>query len=84
MIDDDNEQGEEKYPFILRVKNAGNGITFATSDDDTLRIWKKDSLFQQIPHPNCVWDVDFRGDFEYPGGDRDHLIMTACGDGVRQ
>ena len=61
------------------MKNAGNGLTFASSDDDRIRVWHRSSLFQEIAHPNCVWDVDFHGDFER---DENALIMTACGDGV--
>ncbi|KNB43003.1 phospholipase [Blastocystis sp. subtype 4] len=81
---------EEKYPFILRVKSIGSDWHLSCSDDDCMRIWQRADLFQEIKHPNCVWDVDFKGIFgdEKNGSNfgnsqnRHYYLLTACGDGT--
>ncbi len=57
-----------------------------------MRIWQRADLFQEIKHPNCVWDVDFKGIFgdEKNGSNfgnsqnRHYYLLTACGDGVSE
>ena len=72
------------------MKSFGCYLHLGCSDDDCVRIWQKSDLFQEIKHPNCVWDVDFKGHFmgnmnEGDFGNDQNLhyyVLTACGDGV--
>jgi len=74
------------------VKSIGSDWHLSCSDDDCMRIWQRADLFQEIKHPNCVWDVDFKGIFgdEKNGSNfgnsqnRHYYLLTACGDGVSE
>ena len=73
------------------MKSIGSVWHLSCSDDDCLRIWQKSDLLQEIKHPNCVWDVDFKGIIgDNSGGgfgdeqNRHYYLLTGCGDGVSE
>ncbi|KAK8818965.1 hypothetical protein WA538_001545 [Blastocystis sp. DL] len=67
---------EEKYPFILRVRNCGADWFLACSDDNALRLWHDATLAQLLRHPRCVWDAAGRR------MGNDWLVLSCCGDGI--
>ena len=59
--------------LVYRVAAAGDFLATA-SEDNSCRVWRPDgTCVQAVPHPGCVWDVQF-----LLNGD----LTTACSDGV--
>ncbi|KAK9806981.1 hypothetical protein WJX72_009418 [[Myrmecia] bisecta] len=58
--------------LVYSARASSHGLIASASEDNTARIWRADgSCIQTIPHPACVWDVEFLAN-----GD----LVTACGD----
>ncbi|OAO14031.1 hypothetical protein AV274_4288 [Blastocystis sp. ATCC 50177/Nand II] len=75
---------EGKYPFIMKVKALGaegdSLWSVSVSEDSKLRLWSNDQCVSEVPHPNSLWDVDYR--VREVDGRREVDLLTACSDGI--